>query len=166
MKYLFLFALLSCLATQANSAPGEYTAYTSPSGRIIARAGIAGAEASPSVRFRLRLVFETATKEDLGEVWTGLRHRWAVTWSDDDVFLVCGINEEADGNPMEFSAENFTGKGKGAHRAPTSSERTKVLQEYRRKYPNKTDRLNQSPATPKSVTTAAGAPVALATSGK
>ena len=101
----------------------------------MARAGIAGAEASPGTRFRVRLVFETVTKKVLDEIWTGFVHHWAVTWSDDDIFLVCGINEEMDGLPFEFSAIDFTKKGDG-RREPTASERAKVLAEYRRKYPN------------------------------
>jgi hypothetical protein len=137
--------LLFWASARGADIPGEYTAYPSPSGRVIAKVGIAGAEASPSTRFRIRLVFDTITKERIGEVWTGLRQHWAATWFGDDVFVVCGINEEADGNPMEFYGYDFSAKGKGGGKVPTAAEREAVMLEYRRKYPGHAARPNQLP---------------------
>jgi hypothetical protein len=144
VKSLSILAAVICLAARAQSSPGEYATFMSPSGQLVARAGIAGAEASPSTRFRVRFVFETATKKALGEIWTGYAHHWAATWSDDDVFLVCGINEETDGLPFEFGVIDFTKKGDG-RREPTASERAKVLAEYQRKYAHEKKEPNQSP---------------------
>jgi len=161
MKPLLIFAVALSVAIHAHGAPGEYASFTSPSGRVIAKAGIAGAEASPSVRLRVRLVFETPAKQEITEIWTGLCHRWAVIWSSDDVFLACGINEETDGNPMEFYAFDFTIGKKEPRRAPTSTERMKVLQEYQKKYPEGTTVPNQTlEPTPGTVTPRADARVA------
>lgn len=143
-KLLIILATLFGVSVQAQNPAGVYETFTSPSGQMVAKAGIAGAEASPSTRFRVRVVLETSAGKPRGEVWTGFVRHWAATWSDDDVFLICGINEETKGEPFEFEVLDFS-KKEVAHRQPTASERAKVLGEYRRKYANEEKRPNQSP---------------------
>ncbi len=160
MRILLLLALFSCPTLRAADMPGEHADYLSPSGRVIARVGIAGPEASPSTRFRIRLVFETATKQRIGEIWTGLRHHWAVRWTAGDAFLVCGVNEETEGCPLEFYVYDFSEKGKGGYRRPTEEERKEVLQEYLRKYGAEPSQPKAPEPTPSAGTSAAEQPLA------
>jgi hypothetical protein len=146
MKSLLVYfaTVLSALSTPG--APGDYVSIVSPSGRIAAKIGIAGPEASPSVRMRVRVVFETSSAKALGEVWTGLKSRWVALWSDGDVLLVGGPNEEKDGSPMEYYRYDVANR-KGPDKAPSESERAKVQSEFERKYgpSSKKKRPNKAP---------------------
>ena len=112
-----LAALLALVVCNICSATIQES--TSPSGEYTARAEVAGADVSPSFRFRVRLAFSDSRTKNVQTVYTGVSGReWAICWAEKDSLVLFTTDNSDESHPEVFKREGAEFKV----RAPTSRE--------------------------------------------